>query len=220
MKTKHTLFRRNGIYYSQGSTTGKQKSLGTRDEAAARKLVEATNEAHRSPILNLQLARAYLSASDPASLLRTWQTVMDQMQTRGALRQGVSGRYGQDRLGAGCPNPGTAGLVFAYRKAVKRATQKRNRFLSYLSDQGMRLARGTPLAKGTEALTQLHKLKDWSSGKWWPLPWAHSSAISTALPNPSNWSNTLASIRALMTAAKANDPAASPATGAKTCVVC
>ena len=85
MKTKLTLFRRNGIYYSQDSTTGKQKSLGTRDEAAARKLVEATNEAHRSPLLNLQLARAYLSASDPAFLLRTWQTVMDQMQTRGRV---------------------------------------------------------------------------------------------------------------------------------------
>ena len=83
MKPKLTLFRRNGIYYSQDSTTGQQKSLGTRDEATARKLVAATNEAHRSPILNLQLARAYLSASDPAFLLRTWQTVMDQMQTRG-----------------------------------------------------------------------------------------------------------------------------------------
>ena len=83
MKTKLTLFRRNGIYYSQDSITGKQKSLGTRDETTARKMVEATNEAHRTPILNLQLARAYLSASDPAFLLRTWQTVMDQMQTRG-----------------------------------------------------------------------------------------------------------------------------------------
>ena len=83
MKTKLTLFRRNGIYYSQDSITGKQKSLGTRDENTARKLVEAANEAYRSPLLNLQLARAYLSASDPAFLLRTWQTVMDQMQTRG-----------------------------------------------------------------------------------------------------------------------------------------
>ena len=52
-------------------------------KATARKLVEAANEAHRTPILNLQLARAYLSASDPAFLLRTWQTVMDQMKTRG-----------------------------------------------------------------------------------------------------------------------------------------
>lgn len=91
MKTKLTLFRRNGIYYSQNSTTGKQKSLGTRDATTARKLIEATNEAHRSPLLNLQLARAYLSASDPAFLTRTWQTVMDQLQTRG--RDSSRARY-------------------------------------------------------------------------------------------------------------------------------
>ena len=36
----------------------------------------------------------------------------------------------------------------AHRKAVKRTTQMRNRLLSYLSDQGVRLAKGTPLAKG------------------------------------------------------------------------
>ncbi len=54
----------------------------------------------------------------------------------------------------------------AHRKAVKRTTQMRNRVLSYLSDQGVRLAKGTPLAKGTEALTQLRKLKDWSSRQW------------------------------------------------------
>ena len=91
MKTKLTLFRRNGIYYSQDSNTGRQKSLGTRDETTARKLIEATNEAHRSPILNLQLARAYLSASDPAFLVRTWQTVMDQLKIRG--RDSTRERY-------------------------------------------------------------------------------------------------------------------------------
>lgn len=54
----------------------------------------------------------------------------------------------------------------AHRKAVKRTTQMRNRLLSYLSDQGVRLAKGTPLAKGTEAATQLRKLKDWSPRQW------------------------------------------------------
>jgi transposase len=54
----------------------------------------------------------------------------------------------------------------AHRKAVKRTTQLRNRILSYLSDQGVRLAKGTPLAKGTEAPTQLRKLKDWSPRQW------------------------------------------------------
>ncbi|MEI8288756.1 MAG: tyrosine-type recombinase/integrase [Verrucomicrobiota bacterium] len=83
MKTKYTLFRRNGIYYSQDSATGQQKSLRTRDETDALKLLNARNEAHRQPVLNLHLARAYLTASDPAFVERTWQTVMEQLQSRG-----------------------------------------------------------------------------------------------------------------------------------------
>ena len=83
MKTKYTLFRRGGIYYSQDSATGQQKSLRTRDEAEALKLIGARNEAHRQPVLNLHLARAYLTASDPAFVERTWQTVMEQLQARG-----------------------------------------------------------------------------------------------------------------------------------------
>jgi integrase len=83
MKTKYTLFLRHGIYYSQDSATGQQKSLRTRDESEAQRLVNARNEAYRQPVLNLHLARAYLSASDPAFLERTWQTVMDQLQARG-----------------------------------------------------------------------------------------------------------------------------------------
>ena len=83
MKTKYTLFRRNGIYYSQDSATGQQKSLRTRDEADALQLLNARNEAHRQPVLNLHLARAYLTASDPAFVERTWQTVMAQLQARG-----------------------------------------------------------------------------------------------------------------------------------------
>ena len=83
MKTKYTMFRRNGIFYSQDSTTGQQKSLKTRDEAEAAKLINAHNEAQRQPVLNLHLARAYLSASDPVFVERTWQIVMDQLQARG-----------------------------------------------------------------------------------------------------------------------------------------
>lgn len=83
MNAKYTLFRRGGIYYSQDSATGQQKSLRTRDETEALKLINARNEAHRQPVLNLHLARAYLTASDPAFVERTWQTVMDQLQSRG-----------------------------------------------------------------------------------------------------------------------------------------
>ena len=65
MKAKYTLFRRDGIYYSQDSATGQQKSLHTRDESEALKLIHARNEAHRQPVLNLHLARAYLTAATP-----------------------------------------------------------------------------------------------------------------------------------------------------------
>lgn len=54
----------------------------------------------------------------------------------------------------------------AHRKAVKRTTQMRNRLLSYLSDNGVRLPKGTSLAKGQAAEGQLRQLKAWSSRQW------------------------------------------------------
>jgi transposase len=54
----------------------------------------------------------------------------------------------------------------AHRKAVKRNTQMRNRLLSYLSDNGVRLRKGTPLAKGPAAEAQLRPLQNWSSRQW------------------------------------------------------
>ncbi|MGO8763819.1 MAG: hypothetical protein ACLQSR_01635 [Limisphaerales bacterium] len=66
MKTKYTLFRRGEMFYMQDSATGKQTSLHTKDETEAKSLLEARNAAQRQPVLNLHLARAYLTASDPA----------------------------------------------------------------------------------------------------------------------------------------------------------
>jgi integrase len=84
MKTRFNLFRRdNGVFYTEDTTSGKQSSLRTRDETEARSLLNARNEAQRQPVLNLHLARAYLTASDPAFVERTWQSVMEQLQSRG-----------------------------------------------------------------------------------------------------------------------------------------
>jgi integrase len=83
MKTKYTLFRRGEVFYMQDSATGRQTSLRTKDETEARRLLDARNEATRQPVLNLHLARAYLTASDPSFVERTWQTVMEQLQSRG-----------------------------------------------------------------------------------------------------------------------------------------
>jgi transposase len=54
----------------------------------------------------------------------------------------------------------------AHRKAVKRTTQMRNRLLSYLSDNGVRLKAGVALAKGKGVAHSLSKLKDWSARQW------------------------------------------------------
>ncbi len=79
MNQRFSLFRRAGVFYCQDRTTGKQTSLRTRDEDAALTLLHAKNESVRQPVLNLQIARAYLTAGDPAMNARTWQHVMEQI---------------------------------------------------------------------------------------------------------------------------------------------
>jgi integrase len=83
MKSRFILFKRAGVYYSEDTTTRKQHSLRTKDETEALTLLNAKNESFRQPVLNVQIARAYLTAGDPAFAQRTWQSVMEQMQTHG-----------------------------------------------------------------------------------------------------------------------------------------
>jgi transposase len=54
----------------------------------------------------------------------------------------------------------------AHRKAVKRTTQARNSFLSYLSDNGVRLKPGTPLTKPDAPEALLRQARDWSPRQW------------------------------------------------------
>jgi hypothetical protein len=82
MKTKFTMFRRGEMFYMQDSATGKQTSLRTKDEAEASSLLNARNAAQQQPTLNLHLARAYLTASDPAFVERTLDTHRRGMGTR------------------------------------------------------------------------------------------------------------------------------------------
>jgi hypothetical protein len=86
MKTRFILFRRVGVYYYEDTITGKQSSLRTKIESDAVTLLNAKNESVRQPALNLQIAMAYLAGTDPAFVTRTWQTVMDEIQTHGKLR--------------------------------------------------------------------------------------------------------------------------------------
>ena len=79
MKSRFILFKRAGVYYSEDTVTRKQHSLRTKDEAEALTILHSKNEAHRQPVLNLQIARTYLTATDPEVAKRTWQTAMDEL---------------------------------------------------------------------------------------------------------------------------------------------
>lgn len=90
MMQRYRLFKRGwGVYYCFDNQTGKQESLGTRSKQEAQRILHAKNEAHAQPLLNWQMARAYLAATDPSALSRTWQMVMDEMvkHKRGATQE-------------------------------------------------------------------------------------------------------------------------------------
>lgn len=92
MKDQYRLFQnhaRGGNYYIQDNVTGKQESLHTKDQATAKRLWQARNEAQRQPAINIQIARAYLTASDPELISRTWQEVVEALV---ALKRGTNGQ--------------------------------------------------------------------------------------------------------------------------------
>ena len=56
-------------------------------------------------------------------------------------------------------------LLHIHRKAVKRTTQMRNRLQSYLSDNGVRLSKGTRLTQ-PETQDKIRKAHDWLPRQW------------------------------------------------------
>ena len=57
--------------------TGKRTSLGTTNADDARQIIEAKNNSERQPVLNLQIAKAYLAGSDNGITTRTWQHAIE-----------------------------------------------------------------------------------------------------------------------------------------------
>ena len=109
-ESRFILFRRADVFYFEYRTTRKQTSLRTRDENEALTLLHAKNESVRQPILNLQIARAYLTAGDPAMNARTWQHVMEQIissKTGGTRQRGST----PARIGRLTDPPQTRGLT-------------------------------------------------------------------------------------------------------------
>ena len=67
------------MFYCEDTQTRKQESLKTKNEAEANTLLHSRNEAFRQPILNRQIALAYLSATDGDAAKRSWQFVMHEI---------------------------------------------------------------------------------------------------------------------------------------------
>lgn len=82
MKNRFTIFRRGTVWYYEDRKTGQQKSLNTRDPEEARKLVQAKNDAVNLPLMNINMAKAYLNAIDPKITTRTWADVMERFCCR------------------------------------------------------------------------------------------------------------------------------------------
>jgi hypothetical protein len=115
MRQRFRLYRRKkgGRYYIHDDVTGKQESLGTSDRATAVRLFHSESEATKQPAVNLQIARAYLAASDPQIATRNWQFVVDeivklkktkpstagapQSRTRHSMRSGICRFWKPDR---------------------------------------------------------------------------------------------------------------------------
>jgi integrase len=80
MKSRYRLIRR-GIrgnkFYCVDTTTGKRSSLRTSNQDEARQIIEARNNSHRQPVLNLQIAKAYLVGTDNGLATRTWRNALD-----------------------------------------------------------------------------------------------------------------------------------------------
>jgi integrase len=70
---------RGGMFYCVDKTTGKRTSLGTTNADEAGQIIEARNNSERQPVLNLQIAKAYLAGTDNGMTTRTWQNAIESL---------------------------------------------------------------------------------------------------------------------------------------------
>jgi len=82
MQNRYYLYQRrsSGVYFIQDRFAKKHESLRTKDGVQAERLFNARNQAAEQPTLNISLAKAYLSASSPELVNRTWQDVLQMME--------------------------------------------------------------------------------------------------------------------------------------------
>jgi len=80
MKARYRLTRRGirgDMFYCVDTRTGKRTSLATTSADDAQQIIETKNNSERQPVLNLQIAKAYLAGTDNGIATRTWQNAID-----------------------------------------------------------------------------------------------------------------------------------------------
>lgn len=82
MKNRYRIYIREKhsggkIWWIQDNQTNQRESLHTTDKAEAKRFLDLKNQAHNFTGFHVQMARTHLLVSDPESLTRNWQTVMD-----------------------------------------------------------------------------------------------------------------------------------------------
>lgn len=65
------------VWWCEDTETGKQESLGIRDEKEAQRIADLKNNPDKVSGFHLQMAKTHLNMSDPEIAKRTWQSVMD-----------------------------------------------------------------------------------------------------------------------------------------------
>ena len=79
MKNRYRLLYRGerGTFFCFDNVTRMRTGLQTKDRDAAEQIVLAKNQALRQPVLNLQIAKAYLAGTDNGVTTRTWQNAIE-----------------------------------------------------------------------------------------------------------------------------------------------
>lgn len=86
MKPRFRVFRRGTKFYKRDTLTGQRTSLGTSCRKEAQRLVDAENQSYADPALSHELAKAYLTSSDPLAKSRTWREVMEEYARKGSVQ--------------------------------------------------------------------------------------------------------------------------------------
>lgn len=174
MKSRYRLVRRNargGKFYLVDNVTGLRESLNTTDAEAANQILQARLQSIKQPQINLQIARAYLAATDEAVTTRTWQDVMDEM---GKHKHGPTlerwKRYGNN-FDYGFPNKET-GISYFEEKVcqfgIPQGIRKWNRE-NAIEMFKERYKRTTDTEKYHEELEEMRRLEEYDEVKFYEM---------------------------------------------------